>query len=427
MSMCSADNNNRTNLHTQHRVLAFEARLHHRATAVVIRDRLWPLHYVCHERGRGLDTRPSRARFAHRMCPCALRSPHRPAIVRPHTSSRHARQSFLLFLSSLKATRYAFGRGGSGLRLREKRGERLLAEQIQKGKGLNQLPRKEQLMSAIETSRGRRLDISPPPPGTWQELDEKAETYNKLVRERKVTGTRLGGLRGELGRAIAEDRDALARAIKEGKPDPKTSRVEKIEKEIKACERRLGALEEAIDLALEELIEVVDEHRDEWSQQAMEDVAQAQAEYGEAVEAVSSAVQEVLVKVALLRFTRLFPDSETSFKVRASVVPALRGQNGDPYSIYDVLAALTEDAQVKYDPKAWGSRDPLAVAIQARHDEALANQKKGLGYFTDEDLALLGSNPVQFFHGANARLVTPQGSRATANNTDEAEEDDDGE
>ena len=124
-----------------------------------------------------------------------------------------------------------------------------------------------------------------PPPGSLAGLDEATETYERLKRERKVTATRLGGLRGDLERAKDQERAALARALKEDKAAPKLSKVEKIEKDIVVAEQRLAALEEAIDLATDDLIVVADDHREEWTETVLAEVAEAQTEYAEAVEA----------------------------------------------------------------------------------------------------------------------------------------------
>ena len=56
----------------------------------------------------------------------------------------------------------------------------------------------------------------------------------------------------------------------------------------------------------------IDEHREDWTEEVLERVAEAQGEYQRTVEEVSSASQEVLAKIALLRFVRLFPEDEIS-------------------------------------------------------------------------------------------------------------------
>ena len=75
-------------------------------------------------------------------------------------------------------------------------------------------------MAVFETKSGRRLDITLPPPGIWEELDEPANVYRKLVQERKVTGTRLGGLRGQRERAIEQRERRSRQALKEGTKEP---------------------------------------------------------------------------------------------------------------------------------------------------------------------------------------------------------------
>lgn len=65
--------------------------------------------------------------------------------------------------------------------------------------------------------RGRRLDIVLPKT-EWSEFEEARDAYLELVKERRVTETRLGSLRAERERAVLSDRAALADAIRDGKP-----------------------------------------------------------------------------------------------------------------------------------------------------------------------------------------------------------------
>ncbi|HXK40270.1 MAG TPA: hypothetical protein VJ837_05545 [Candidatus Paceibacterota bacterium] len=275
---------------------------------------------------------------------------------------------------------------------------------------------------ATETGTRRRLDIKLPPPGSLPGLEEATETHDRLMRERKVTGTRLGGLRGELERARDEERILLARALKDDKPAPKLSKVTKIEKDIEVCEKRLAALDEALDLASDDLIVVADDYREEWTEQLLEEVAEAQALYAQAVEEVASASSSLRAKIALLRWARLFPEQETSYKIRGSNVLALRAPHGDPYSLDEVVQALREDAEVKYDPRAWLSRDPLAASIQALHDARQANYEAGRGYFTDEEIVLKDADPVSFFGGAGARLIQRMETDSSNGNNEEGAE-----
>lgn len=276
-------------------------------------------------------------------------------------------------------------------------------------------------MTTVETGTGRRIDIHPPPPGIWEELDAVADVYRKLLKDRSVTGTRLGGLRGDLERAKDDEIRQLAKALKDDKPPPKLSKVQKITRDIEVCEQRLAALEEAIDLATGELIEAVDEHREAWTEDALDRVAEAKTAYQEAVEQVDVASQEMLAQIALLRWARQFPEQETSYRIRGSNVLALVAPHGDAYSLSEVVQALRENANVTYDPRAFISRDPIAAQAQAEFEERMRNEEAGLGHFTDAQLALKDADPASFYGGAGARLIHRMGT-GDLNGNEEGEE-----
>jgi len=202
-------------------------------------------------------------------------------------------------------------------------------------------------MPVFETSGGARIAITLPPT-KWKEFEEAAEAYRQLQRERKVTDTRLRSLVNSREGAINADRMALAKSIREGKPDPGDKTVEKIEKEIQACKRRLEAIEHALDDAESELIEVVDDYRDDWLPETEEALAQAREEYAEKVEALAKARARVSAAWGLVHWVRHFPNAEVgaiSYRVRGSVVGRLKGLNSDPYPFDQVIAALREDAE----------------------------------------------------------------------------------
>jgi hypothetical protein len=260
-------------------------------------------------------------------------------------------------------------------------------------------------VAVSEVGSGRRLNINVPPSSPWDELNEAGDAYRKLVQERSVTGRRLSGLEGERSRAIEQDRIEYAKALKEGKGDPGGKKVEELEKKIAACKRRLTALEEAIDMATDDLIAVIDEHRDEWAEEVWAEFAATREGYAQAVEALEEARAKVDTKHALLSFVLGFPEEESTYRVRGSFVAALRAQNGDPYYFSQVVDALRTDAQMTEGaPEVHRSRDPLAQQIQAVHEERLANEQAGHGYFTDEELKRKAENPVEFDLGRGTRV-----------------------
>ena len=257
----------------------------------------------------------------------------------------------------------------------------------------------------VEVESGRRIDVRLPPSSPWSEFNDACDAYLELVQERQVTARRLSGLEGERTRAIEQDRLAYAKALREGKDDPGSKRVEKLEREIAACHRRLDAIGEAIDMATDELVASVDEHRAEWEAGARQLVDVAQREYAGAIETVATAKARVDTSFALLSFVAGFPESEVSYRVRGSFVGALKAPNADPYYFAQVIDALRADAQMPLSPPHAVVNDPLAQATQELHDERLANEQAGRGYFSDDELKRIHENEVEFFHGAGARDI----------------------
>jgi hypothetical protein len=194
------------------------------------------------------------------------------------------------------------------------------------------------------STAGRRIDIHLPP-APWPELQKAKDEYERLRGERKATEKRLGGLRGKRHHAEQADRLALAQALKDGTKEPSEDKIEKIDKEVLACNRRLEALEIALDNAEVELIEVLDLHRDEWLEEVSANVDEAYGKYAEAVEALVGASDAISYQWALFRWVRFFPETEMSFRTRGGVVAGLKAPNGDPYFAHEVLAALRQDAQ----------------------------------------------------------------------------------
>lgn len=198
-------------------------------------------------------------------------------------------------------------------------------------------------MPIFETPGGSRMQLTLPQT-EWPVLQEASNAYTTLLKERRVTSSRLGKLKSDRARAVEADRIALGKAIKEGKPDPGDKHVEKIEKEIAACNRRLEALEYALDAAETDLIDVLDEHKGEWLAQVEESATEAQAKYAEATEALASASHAYSMAVALRNWVRNFPEEETTFRVRERYLPRLKRVNGSAFYVGEVLAALREDA-----------------------------------------------------------------------------------
>jgi hypothetical protein len=205
-------------------------------------------------------------------------------------------------------------------------------------------------MPMFETSRGSRMQLLLPQ-SEFEELQEACKAYTDLMNERRVTGALLGKLEEDRSRAIEADRIALGKAIKDGTSDPGDKNVEQIEKKIKGCNRRLEALEHALDQAEIDLLEVLDEHRDDWVAELEAKHAEAQAVYREAIDALSASHAKVSQSFALLRWVKHFPEEETTFRVRGTFLGSLKAQNGEPYWFDQVIAALVDDATPQAPPE----------------------------------------------------------------------------
>lgn len=265
-------------------------------------------------------------------------------------------------------------------------------------------------MPVFESIRGGRIDLSLPA-SDWPELQKVASDYETLRRERKVTNSRLRSLEREREKAVEADRLALAEAIRKGKKggDAGAKEADRIDREIAACNRRLEALEEALDMVENDVLLVVDEHREAWITETSALHDEARQEYAEAVERLSTARDSVSQRFALLYWLTHFPSEEmgaVSYRVRGSYLPSLRASHGDPYTFAEVASALRGDAQARPEPGRL--LDPVAEETQRLHEERVENEHAGRGYFTDEELARRSENPLTFEAGAGAKLLTPR-------------------
>jgi hypothetical protein len=253
-------------------------------------------------------------------------------------------------------------------------------------------------MPAFEAGVDGRMVLSLP--GTdFPELSEASEAYQRILQERTVTQKRLTSLQRDREAAIEKDRVALAKAIAAGDPDPQDGKVVKVEKEIAACERRLQALEIALDDAEAHLIVTVDDNRAAWVEQARSSLEDELYAYTQSVEALAASRFEVALASSLLAWLSGFPETESSFRPRAQFVAHLPGPHSDPYLFADVIEALRKDAETT--PRTFPVQKTEA---QARHEERLANELAGKGYFTDGQLREMAENPEAFWGGTGAKV-----------------------
>ena len=198
-------------------------------------------------------------------------------------------------------------------------------------------------MTPLRTLRGGRINVVLPEV-EWKPLRQAKAAYEGVVAEKRATSKRLEELAATRSAAIAADRAALAAAIRSGSERPDDTQVQAVDAEITAAQRDMEALELALDLAEQELVEVVSQHRKRWLRSAGEAVEKARAEYAAKVEVLAEARERVDEARALSRWIAGFPAEQQSYRLTQAPVSALRKQNGQPPHFSEVVNALRQDA-----------------------------------------------------------------------------------
>lgn len=197
-------------------------------------------------------------------------------------------------------------------------------------------------MALFETATGSRIEVRLPDV-EWDELRAAVEQYRAHTRERRAVAARIDVLEREKDAAIRKDLEALAQALRDSKPDPGAKAEEKVKKELEAARRHFEALNLMLDDAEERLLEVVDEHKDDWIEEVQSELAEHRAAYEQAIETLRTTRAVVASKHSLVRWLTNFPD-QASFRDVVPPVRRLESPNGDPYLWDEVIAALHNDA-----------------------------------------------------------------------------------
>lgn len=208
-------------------------------------------------------------------------------------------------------------------------------------------------MPIFETPNGKRMELMLPGATPWDELNAVTEEYKKLLRERRVAGRRMGATANALENAIRKDLEALKEALVAGKPDPGPKNEEKAKKEAEAAKRRYEALDLAIEDVEVKLIEVIDEHRDEWVEEIEGQEEKARELFALTLEQLTSNRNRLAIRRGLKYWLQNFP-AQPSFRIAVSPVRGLTAPHGDPYPWDEVMAALTAEAAPPPDPAPLG-------------------------------------------------------------------------
>ncbi len=183
--------------------------------------------------------------------------------------------------------------------------------------------------------------IQVPPTITDPAVRRAAGAYTKLLEENARVARELEALERRRPEAVEEDRAAYAGAIRRGKPDPGTTRLDELDAEIASTRRRSEALAKAVGEAQSELVGVVESRRGEWAAEIDARVAADRKTLAEAVEAVASARERLSESLSMSGWLQRFPAKSAWLPPAALAgVDGLPSRNGDPIPWGDVIAAL---------------------------------------------------------------------------------------
>jgi hypothetical protein len=172
----------------------------------------------------------------------------------------------------------------------------------------------------------------------------------ELLAEQKLLFRHKGTLAHKRKQLEEADRRALADAQfdnpkAELPPNPK---IAKVTKEIEAVERRTASLDDAIDRAEMQLVEVIEANREAWAEAISPEVDQAYTEYEAQITALEAARRQVSHKLSIYQWLRNFSTAhpkDASYKPSFGSWVPLKQLNGEPYTFANVVEALLKDAQ----------------------------------------------------------------------------------
>lgn len=208
-------------------------------------------------------------------------------------------------------------------------------------------------MPIFEAPNGKRMELLLPGNTGWPELDAVIEEYKTHLRNRRVAARRVGATANALENAIRKDLEALKDALVAGQPDPGPKHEEKAKKEAEAAKRRYDALDLAIEDVEIKLIEVIDEHRDEWVEEMEGKEEKAREVFALAIEELAAHRTRLAMRRGLKYWLQNFPE-QPSFRFGVSPVLGLTAPHGDAYRWDEVIAAISAVAAPPPDPTPLG-------------------------------------------------------------------------
>jgi chromosome segregation ATPase len=189
----------------------------------------------------------------------------------------------------------------------------------------------------------------------WKPYRQAQERVEKAAGQHAQAREDLAALEAQLPIAERDDSLALGLALLDGKSEPAPTAA-KVREEIAAQQRRVKALEAAVQEAHNELAATIEAHKPPWFRDAMGETAKARTRYESALAELEASRANLSAAVGLFEWV--------SSGGASTAEPATNQLAGSGHSFAEVLAALRADLEhlVSFDPH---ERDgPARVAFE---------------------------------------------------------------
>ena len=204
--------------------------------------------------------------------------------------------------------------------------------------------------SSLSSLAGRRIRFDLP---EFEPITKTKTEYEKITAEIAVAQGALEQLAAKREAARQADTGAYAKALRGGKADPGTPKTDRVDAEIVGAQRRLAALQKALDDVEGELIADVEQNREQWLAEVDARLEQEHEAKRKLIAEHARARETIVVTAGLRGWLHGFPMKQTS--IRRGVVPPVAGvlgRNGEAIGWETIKQALEADLEPVREPTA---------------------------------------------------------------------------
>jgi len=204
--------------------------------------------------------------------------------------------------------------------------------------------------SSLSSLAGRRIRLDLP---EFAPIAKTKAEYEATTEEIVAGQAVLEQLAAKREAARLADTGAYAKALRAGKPDPGAPRTDAADALIVGAQRKLAALQKALDDVEGELIAAVERHRADWLAEVDEQLEQEHEAKRKLISELATARETIVVTSALRVWLAGFPMRATSVRRGGSPpVAGVLGQNGEAIGWETIKQALEADLEPVREPTA---------------------------------------------------------------------------